>query len=504
MSMAGRLGCLKHVARTQQTGSETLQIRERQQYSYSADNLRCCLPPHPDSYYRRIGLSGDRRPSDSSAKASEFAAIALGGFALTQRLEVRHGLSFFGQFAPQLAAGLGLTVEGLGHGGRPAHLAEKQDFHLKVAAFVRHLKQIADPDLAGRLGSLSVGLNPADVAGLGRQRTSFEETGSPKPFVHPDARHHPILFSYAQEMASGRILLAEGRVFRILLRTSAITALAVCMNGMTNDFTLDSLLREEHIPVTGLLERERRQPINSYAVSKGGPIFLVSYYDYDGSQWLPSVMHVFRFDTTTGRASRGVLRSADISIDSVFGEISKTPETCLGSALRISEENGLIAIDTHINPSAGCVLLLDSNLRFKTALPGWVLGRLANQLIIEGNMMHFAPTSPESLGLFDPERRHLMPIYPSAGDKKRTVFSRLLREHLPSRSWCQEFNNPCDPNNFTTSITDVKVDVKRSAFSFAATMSAEGFGSEVERAIPPQTVRYQCVLRDGKWVLTSL
>ncbi len=257
--------------------------------------------------------------------------------------------------------------------------------------------------------------------------------------------------------AGERILVPEERVFRTLLRMFAMTALAVCAFGMAESVTLESLLHEHQVPVTGLSEQERQQAITSYAVSKDGPIFLVAYYDYDGSQWLPSLMHVFRFDTTTGHASRGVLRRNEISIDSRFGEISKIPETCLGSALHISEENGLIAIDTHINPSVGCVLLLDSDLRFKAALPGWVLGRVANQLIIEGNMMHFAPTSPESLGVFDPVKKQFTPIYPAAGDERRRGFSKLLREHLPSRAWCLKFNNPCDPDNFTTSITDVAV-----------------------------------------------
>jgi hypothetical protein len=81
--------------------------------------------------------------------------------------------------------------------------------------------------------------------------------------------------------------------------------------------------------------------------------------------------------------------------------------------------------------------------------------------------MHFAPTHPESLGVFDPDRQQLTPIYPDAGDAKRREFSNLLQQHFPSRSWCLEFNNPCDPKNFTNSIANVKVDAIRNAFSFS-------------------------------------
>ncbi len=34
-------------------------------------------------------------------------------------------------------------------------------------------------------------------------------------------------------------------------------------------------------------------------------------------------------------------------------------------------------------------------------------------------------------------------------------------------------------------------------------MSAEGFGKHAEAAIQSQTVRYECTLGGGKWVLTS-
>ena len=283
----------------------------------------------------------------------------------------------------------------------------------------------------------------------------------------------------------------------------AITALATGMVATASGQTLESVLADRSIPLTGLSDQERQQAITSFAVSKGGPVFLIAYYESDGKQVLPPLIHILKFAWRDGRVSRGALRDTDIRIDPAMGEISKFASVCLGAALNISEESGLIAIDTHINPSAGCVLLLDSNLHFKAALPGWLLGRVANQLIVEGNMMHFAPISPESLGIFDPDRNQFTAIYPAAEDARRRRFSQLLREQLPSRAWCEEFNNPCDPEHFSTGITNVKTDAPRKAFSFEATMSADGFGKDAEAVIRPQTVRYECVFRDGKWALTS-
>jgi hypothetical protein len=75
-----------------------------------------------------------------------------------------------------------------------AHVAEKQDFYLKVAAVVRHSQHVANPDLSRSFGRLPVGLNPAKFAGSRRQRSRLEESGRPKPLVHSHRGHDS--FSY--------------------------------------------------------------------------------------------------------------------------------------------------------------------------------------------------------------------------------------------------------------------------------------------------------------------
>lgn len=286
----------------------------------------------------------------------------------------------------------------------------------------------------------------------------------------------------------------------LLNRLCAITALTTCWIGAIEAETLGSVLAAHQVPATGLSDVERQQAITSFAVSTDGSIFLLAYFDDDGSITLPPLLHVFRFDRTNGRSKRAALRGQEVSPDRVM---DKLPGVCLGSALSISEENGLIAIDTHINPSAGCVLLLSPDLEWNAALPGSLSGRLGNRFIVAGNSIHFAPTHPGTLGVFDPAWKQLTPIYPAAGDERRIAFSKLLQAHLPSSAWCREFNNACDPENFTTDILNVKVDVPRNAFSFDAAMRPQGFGKDAEAAIPPQTVHYECTFRNGAWALTS-
>jgi hypothetical protein len=77
---------------------------------------------------------------------------------------------------------------------RAAHLAEKQDFHLKVTAVVCHSQHVSNPDLARSFGGLPVGLNSAEFAGSCRECSCLEESRGPKPFVHSYRGHD--LFSY--------------------------------------------------------------------------------------------------------------------------------------------------------------------------------------------------------------------------------------------------------------------------------------------------------------------
>jgi hypothetical protein len=120
----------------------------------------------------------------SSAKPIEPAAVALRWPASLQRFEMRRRLTLLCQLQPQLPARLRLTVERLRDSQRAAHLAELEHLHLKFTSVVSHPQHVADTNLAGRLGSLSLGLNPAEFACPGSERTGLKESRCPKPLVN--------------------------------------------------------------------------------------------------------------------------------------------------------------------------------------------------------------------------------------------------------------------------------------------------------------------------------
>jgi len=109
--------------------------------------------------------------------------------------DARHRPALLGLPQAQLAARLGLAVEGLRHRRRAAQLAEGENLDLEITALVLHVQQVADADIAGSFGRLPIGGNLAQFTGVSGAGAGFEESGGPKPLVDADAVHGPIFVS---------------------------------------------------------------------------------------------------------------------------------------------------------------------------------------------------------------------------------------------------------------------------------------------------------------------
>ncbi len=289
------------------------------------------------------------------------------------------------------------------------------------------------------------------------------------------------------------------------IASTALITMALLLATSLRAETLADVLAAHKIPINLFSADDQQQPITSFAVSTNNSPFLLAYHDDDGSGRLPSVLHVIRYDEQTHELRRADLRGTDVSLrgfltGSVMEQVSNE---CMGSALRISEKGGFITIDTHVNPSAGCVLILTSDLSFSAGLWGWTLASTEGNIILEGNMRHFASTHPATLFLYDARQKHLTPIYPTKNDVNRQQFSAELQKHLPSNQWCRETNNSCDPEDFSTDISHVTVGEQGQSFEFDAQMYPENFGEDAERAVKPKTVHYTCKRTAGNWSLSS-
>jgi hypothetical protein len=267
--------------------------------------------------------------------------------------------------------------------------------------------------------------------------------------------------------------------------------------------TLGDVLAAHRIPAYVLPEKEVRQSITSFAVSADNLPFLLAYYDDDGSEILPPILHVIRYDGRTGELLRKDLQGVDEPFRGFDGVMVHISSNCMGSALAISESNGFITIDTHVSPSAGCILILKPDLSFSAGLSGWVLAKIDGSLILQESMIHFAGTHPSHIYVYNPLLRKLSLIYPPKRDPKREEFSKELRKYLPVSKWCMEDNSPCDSESFSADVGPVLVNEREHSFVFDVQMTPEGFGDDAARWVNPTTVHYVCTWKSGRWILAS-
>jgi len=283
----------------------------------------------------------------------------------------------------------------------------------------------------------------------------------------------------------------------------ALATLTFCIAHALSCETLGDVLAAHSVPAGILPADDLRRSLTSFAVSAGNSPFLIAYYDDDGSGLLSPVLHVLRYDERTRDLRRTDLHGAEVPFHGLQAVTGQVSDDCMGSALAILEKDGFITIDTHINPSAGCLLVLTADLSFNAELRGWALVRINGKIIFEESMIHFASTHPARLSLYDPRQRKIVPIYPARVDAARQQFSAELKKHLPSSEWCAQQNNPCDPESFTTDIDHVTVREQERSFAFDARMDAYGFGEDAVRSVQPKTIHYVCRQSDGKWILSS-
>jgi len=101
-----------------------------------------------------------------STKLNDAPAIALCGFALRERHELRHRLAFLSESNASFTAGFGLAIERLGDGRRAADFADGENIDLKATAGILNDELVTGTHFAGRLGTEAVGLNSSEIAGM--------------------------------------------------------------------------------------------------------------------------------------------------------------------------------------------------------------------------------------------------------------------------------------------------------------------------------------------------
>jgi hypothetical protein len=97
----------------------------------------------------------------------------------------------------------------------------------------------------------------------------------------------------------------------------------------------------------------------------------------------------------------------------VVAELERLRMRAGGSVVDVTVHPRMVLLDTHANPSAGFIIVLDRSLNVITSLGGYG-AQVTNEGAIWyfGNMVHFADTHQQTLKIFDVNRRSQHEIFP--------------------------------------------------------------------------------------------
>ena len=171
--------------------------------------------------------------------------------------------------------------------------------------------------------------------------------------------------------------------------------------------TLKEALAAKNLPIAGAKLANLEKNITSGAELDDADQFVIAYYLDSGSGLLNPPLYIDRFDRKGKEWKSGALPDAHPKPEDMN-------DACLGSILDVRTAGGRLLLDTHINPSAGCLLVVSPDFKLEASLFGWLVGRLGTDLLIyERSQVHFAPVHPTEIAVYDLRTKRDGTIFPS-------------------------------------------------------------------------------------------
>jgi hypothetical protein len=162
-------------------------------------------------------------------------------------------------------------------------------------------------------------------------------------------------------------------------------------------------------------------------------------------------------------------------------------DRCLGSVGGVQKLGDFFYVSIELSPSAGCQLVVSGDLRLTTVLSGWLVATFSSgAVVLEGSMVHFAPTHPLRLSLFDPRNATQTTIYPPPSDPFRAAYIQRLRTKISQSDRCHGENCESNPERFDNELGSrcdssgpcqpaMALNEKTGALAFIVQFSAIGF-----------------------------
>lgn len=259
--------------------------------------------------------------------------------------------------------------------------------------------------------------------------------------------------------------------------------------GQGEGKTLREVLTEEQLPADPEKLHNLDKRITSGAELKDATRFVIAYYVYDPTERLNPPMFIDLYDRRTEQ-----WRSS--SIESATARWRDMNVGCLGSVLGIRASSDFLLLDTHLSPSAGCVLILSHELKLTGSLCGWVLAELGeDEVIYERSQVHFAPVHPTEIALYDLRTGKDVTVFPNKTYQaiRQARIAQLMEFYKTHGEWCRENNDPCDPEQFDSELENgLATDDREKSIAFSISYGQIQVFRNEQKPSGPQHVLYVC------------
>jgi hypothetical protein len=250
---------------------------------------------------------------------------------------------------------------------------------------------------------------------------------------------------------------------------------------------LREVLAAEKLPLDADGLRNLDAKISSGAELNDAQQFVIAYYVLDATGQLNPPMYVDVYDRGAGRWKSGEIRVGT-------AREGGADENCFGSVLAVVAYSDSYALETHINPSAGCELILSRDLKLKASLYGWIVGHFGDGgIVYHRSQVHFATVHPAEIAIYDPVTGKDLNVFPHAPFQEvRLQVTRELREFYKThQDYCKKADDPCDAEEFDSSLEGkVATDDREHAMAFVISYEVQGYGQDEHKPGGPTEVVY--------------
>ena len=279
------------------------------------------------------------------------------------------------------------------------------------------------------------------------------------------------------------MLKGEWRISSLLAAAMTFCATQAC--AQSEGKTLREVLAGEHLLLDADTLHNLDKTITSEVELNDATQFVIAYYVSDPTGLFNPPIFIDAYDRRTERWKSGAIEAARAKEKTIDVD-------CLGAIMEVAAFSNFLTLETHINPSAGCELILTSDLKLKSSLYGWTVGHFGDgSIVYHRSQVHFAAVHPAEIAIYNPATGRDYNIFPHEPFQQvRLQLIEDLREYYKThQDYCRKTGDPCDPESFDSSLAGkVVTDDEEHAMAFVVSYELQGYGQDENKPSGPKEV----------------